>query len=115
MQMTAKIGGCPWAISDMPLCDAPLMLIGYDVHHTKGQRSTLALWNTNSRDLNKGNAQTRPQEPGEEIASCLEELVSNAITNFREQNGGRAPERIFFMRDGVGDSQKHAVMKSEIQ
>ena len=36
MQMTAKIGGQPWGISDLPLCDRPIMLIAYDVHHKKG-------------------------------------------------------------------------------
>ncbi len=114
MQMTAKIGGSPWAIDNLPLCDKPIMLVGYDVHHKRGQKSTLAMWNTNNRALNRGNPQVRQQEPGEEIASSLEELVRNAIKNFQDNCGNVAPHRIFFLRDGVGDSQKQAVMKNEI-
>jgi len=102
--MTAKIGGTPWAISDLPLSDRPIMIIGYDVHHKKKQASTLAMWSSNNRTLNRGFSQTRLQEPGEEIASSLEELLLNSLQNFRETNGDRAPERLFFMRDGVGDS-----------
>lgn len=82
MQMTAKIGGSPWAIDGLPLSDRPIMLIGYDVHHKRGQKSTLGMWNTNNRALSRGNAQVRLQEPGEEIASSLNELVRNAIKNF---------------------------------
>ena len=36
MQITAKIGGCPWGISDMPLSEKPTMIVGYDVCHKRG-------------------------------------------------------------------------------
>lgn len=104
MQISAKIGCVPWAISDLPLSDKPISVIGYDVHHKKKQQSTLGFCSSNNRTCTRYFTQTRQQECGEEIASSLEELVTNAIVNFRETNGNRAPERLFFMRDGVGDS-----------
>jgi hypothetical protein len=34
--MNAKMGGEPWAVSELPLFTKPTMLIGYDVHHKRG-------------------------------------------------------------------------------
>ena len=32
-QINAKLGGTPWAISDLPLTDVPTMICGMDVYH----------------------------------------------------------------------------------
>jgi aubergine len=49
IQINAKIGGEPWALSDMPLMNKPCMIIGYDVFHKRGKHSQLALCATVSR------------------------------------------------------------------
>ena len=72
------------------------------------------MWSTCNRYLNKGFSQVTEHEAGEEIASNLDVLITNAVENFSKNCGGRPPERILILRDGVGDSQKRIVMKNEI-
>ena len=43
IQINAKIGGQPWSIRSVPYFDLPSMIIGYDIHHKKGQKSLLAV------------------------------------------------------------------------
>ena len=44
IQICAKVGGEPWAISDMPFFDKPAMVCGIDVYHKigNGTKSILA-------------------------------------------------------------------------
>ena len=45
IQICAKVGGEPWAISEMPFFDKPAMVCGIDVYHKlngQGNRSILA-------------------------------------------------------------------------
>jgi aubergine-like protein len=37
--MCAKIGGEPWAVSDMPFFDDYTMVCGLDVYHNTGKKS----------------------------------------------------------------------------
>lgn len=39
IQMCAKIGGEPWAVSDMPFMDDVTMVCGLDVYHNTGKKS----------------------------------------------------------------------------
>ena len=43
IQINAKIGGVPWAVKNTPFFNNPTMVVGYDVHHQRGQKSMLAL------------------------------------------------------------------------
>jgi aubergine-like protein len=45
IQICAKIGGEPWAVSDLPFFDKPTMICGLDVYHKVGggKRSILAV------------------------------------------------------------------------
>ena len=53
IQMNAKLGGCPWAISDMPFTNKPTMVIGYDVFHKAKANSYLAFCATVNRNFNQ--------------------------------------------------------------
>lgn len=43
----------------------------------------------------------------------LEELASEALTEFKKKNG-YYPENVIIYRDGVGDSQRKAVLLYEL-
>jgi aubergine-like protein len=36
IQINAKAGGEPWAVSEIPFMTKPTMIVGYDVHHKRG-------------------------------------------------------------------------------
>ena len=53
IQMNAKLGGCPWAVSHMPFTNKPTMVVGYDVFHKAKANSYLAYCSTVNRDFNR--------------------------------------------------------------
>lgn len=53
IQINAKIGGEPWALTDMPFLNQPTMIVGYDIHHKKRQKSLLAICATINKQANK--------------------------------------------------------------
>jgi hypothetical protein len=49
------------------------------------------------------------------MASTLNFYAQDAITGFRQRNGGNVPERIIIYRDGVSEGEYARVMSNEIQ
>ena len=111
IQINAKCGGEPWAVSDMPFSDAPTMVVGYDVHHKKGSQSYLAINATVNKNFNKYWSAHLMQGKGDyqEISDKLQTKMVEAMNAFKAQNG-IYPKRVIFFRDGVGESQKDAIM-----
>ena len=85
IQINAKIGGEPWAVSHMPFLDKPTMIVGYDVHHKRGLNSLLAFVASINRNGNKYWSKVQ-EHSGEmqEIAKNLENIVSEALEAFRQ-------------------------------
>ena len=52
IQICAKIGGEPWAISNMPFFDKPAMVCGIDVYHKVGNGAKSVLTFTASMNKN---------------------------------------------------------------
>ena len=89
------------------------MVCGYDIFHKKRCKSMLAFNATINITATRQWQTSVMQEEGNEIASGLEEIVSEALQAFKTQNK-RYPERLVVYRDGVSDSQKPVVPKSEL-
>jgi aubergine-like protein len=106
IQICAKIGGEPWAIDNMPFCDVPAMVCGLDVYHKagSGSRSILAFTASMNPRATQYWSGARIQDEGQEISNTLEQLMSEALVQFKTRNS-RLPENIIVYRDGVGDSQ----------
>ena len=114
IQINAKIGGVPWSIRSQPFFNRPSMVIGYDVHHQRGQKSMLALCASINQSGSKYCAKVQLQEgDNDEIAKNLSTLVEEVLETFKKINS-IYPENIIFYRDGVGESQKSVVMSLEI-
>ena len=88
IQINAKIGGEPWAVSDMPLMDKPCMIVGYDIFHKRGHNSQLALCATVSRTGTKYWSKSVEQiQEAQEIVTQLDDIVSEALEAFKAHNG----------------------------
>ncbi|TNV83116.1 hypothetical protein FGO68_gene11586 [Halteria grandinella] len=115
IQINAKIGGVPWTVKNPPFFNRPAMIVGYDVHHQRGQKSMLAVCCTINQSGTKYCAKVHPQD-GEnvEIASHLTIILGEMLEQFNKINK-IYPEKIVFYRDGVGESQKSVVMQREME
>ena len=51
------------------------------------------------------------QEKNEELQQNIGENIRKSLEIYKEENGGRLPDRIFIYRDGVGEGQIEEVFK----
>ena len=113
MQINAKVGGIPWAIQNLPLTDAPTMVIGIDIFHKQGAHSVLGFCATTDKNFARYVSLPKINAPSEEISAQISESVYQALEQFNEENK-RYPARIIVFRDGVSDGQRFAVLEGEI-
>ena len=114
--MNAKLGGQPWAISDMPASfnNKPTMVVGYDVFHKPKANSYLAFCATTNRNFNQYWSSYIQQREYQEIADKLQTVMGEAMDAFKTSNG-IYPSQVIFYRDGVGEQQKKAIMTNELE
>lgn len=109
IQMNAKMGGIPWSIKEtMPFYDRPTMVVGYDVCHTRGKKSMLALCATVNNKANR--YFSRVTEQAAEISDRLQQVFVDALEAFKKANN-IYPQRIIIYRDGVGEGQKETLFQ----
>jgi len=115
IQICAKVGGEPWAVSDMPFMDKPTMVCGVDVYHKTGtgKGSILALCATMNARATTYWSKAAVQAEGEEISNVLEKIIIEALGEFKKSNGVE-PAHIIMYRDGVGESQQTVLLEFEI-
>jgi len=89
VQICSKVGGIPWAMSDMPFSDKPTMLFGIDVYHKtqgKTRRSILACVGTVNKTFSKYWSTVRTQAPGQEIILDLSQSIAAGLEEFKATN-----------------------------
>ena len=92
----------------------PTMVVGYDVSHKKGTKSSMAFSATMNRHYTKYWSRTvQAEDEGQEPVHKIRETLTAALAAFKLESNCY-PKQIFFMRDGVGDSQKRVIMENEL-
>ena len=105
--MCAKIGGEPWALDKLPYMDDITMVCGMDVYHNTGKNSKSILAfcaSVNDRATQYWSCVKVQENIGEELSNTLEEIMNEALIEFKKKNG-KFPNKIIIYRDGVGNSQ----------
>lgn len=99
----------------MPFFDKPTMVCGMDVYHKtgNGMKSMMAFTATCNQRATKYWSAVREHDEGQEISNTLELIFTEALTEFKNKNGCY-PMQVIIYRDGVGDSQRKAVLMYEI-
>lgn len=89
IQICAKIGGEPWAVNSMPLLTKPTMVCGMDVYHKagSGNKSILAFTASLNSTVTKYWSSAKVQDEGQEISNTLQQIFSEALTEFKTKNG----------------------------
>ena len=117
IQICAKVGGTPWAVTDFPFINEPTMVVGIDVFHKTAmkQDSLLAFCATVNIHFSRYWSTIDLHRPGEEIGKGIQNAVVNSLKAFKEVNHGRFPSRIIVYRDGVSDSQRKTLEEIEVK
>lgn len=112
IQMLAKVGGQPWAIS-LPM--KSFMIVGVDVYHDTIDRKKSCVGFVASMNSTTSSwwSQTFFQSSLEEIGQKMSVSTVSALRKYHETNGF-VPQRIIVYRDGVGDGQLDTVLQVEI-
>ncbi len=105
IQMNAKIGGEPWAISDMPFTKQPTMVIGVDIVNKNG-RSYLGCVGSYNNMLTRFHSTCKVvnSNTGTECGTSLSEAVEELFNKFKQVNN-IAPQHIIILRDGLAVQQ----------
>lgn len=119
IKINAKLGGKNAKLQlGATLMKVPVIVFGADVAHpgvgSMCTKSTVAIVASMDKDLGRYATSVKIQDKGQEIIEGLEVDVKEMITKFRDLNKVE-PQRIIFFRDGVGESQFHAVFRSEAE
>lgn len=114
IQINCKLGGAAWTVK-LPMNG--VMTIGFDVNHDtkdKGGKSYGAF--VASMDLKKViqyYSKVTSHKDGTELSDNIELSMTEALYRYKELHDS-LPERIFFYRDGVSDSQIKWVHSHEL-
>lgn len=125
MKVNAKLGGCtaqaiPDKASGFKSFSAPTMIIGADVSHASpGSRQASMAALTVSMDRFAGRYAAACQTNGHRVEMISEANIRNMLTPLvdfwkKQVGGGRIPQQIYYIRDGVSESQFAHVLNQEI-
>lgn len=91
------------------------MVCGMDIFHKQGtgSKSILAFTASLNQTVTRYWSSAKVQDEGQEISNTLQQIVSEALTEFKAKNGV-FPMQMVIYRDGVGDSQQKAVLLYEL-
>lgn len=114
IQVCAKIGGIPWAISEMPFSEKPAMVIGLDLQDKINNKQSIysmvatvnntfsAYWSNSVFGGNDMNIET-----------FIRTNLPRAVEKFNKDNG-ILPHYYIIFRDGVSVGQRDTVKDKEI-
>jgi eukaryotic translation initiation factor 2C len=118
MKINAKLGGGNCQLKDdLPMFDAPVMVVGADVSHPSGSGrenapSVVALVASLDRYLTRYTAAVSIQPSKSEEIVTLKEMLKDLLKRYRDMVG-RLPARIIFFRDGVSEGQFQTIFHRE--
>nr|AJF15705.1 argonaute-2 [Agrilus planipennis] len=120
LKVNSKLNGINHVLTQKPSClRRPCMIMGADVTHpspdAQDTPSVAAVTASHDPTAFKYNICWRLQPPRVEIIDDLENIVSEQLKYFYEQNKQLKPEHIIFFRDGVSEGFFKFVMNREVE
>jgi aubergine len=113
LQINAKVGGIPWALSTLPFADTVCMVIGIDIFTKKSNPGVLGFSATMDSNFAKYGSFPKIIMPGGDVFGKIRESTEQALVQFKNENS-RFPQIIVVFRDGVSDSQRASVLVDEV-
>lgn len=114
IQIGAKLGSVPWAMSDLPFTDRPTMIIGIDTYTKLNLKcDVFSLVATVNRTYSTYWSNSSFSSPNFTVEKFLELNVQKALEKFKKDNG-LLPHNVVVMRDGVGFGDRKRVQETEV-
>ena len=114
IQIGAKIGSVPWAISDLPFTDKPTMIIGIDAYKKLSLKcEVMSMVATVNKTFSTYWSNSQFSNPNFTLDKFLVANVPRALEKFKADNG-ILPQQIFVMRDGVSTGDRKNVQANEV-
>jgi aubergine-like protein len=114
IQVCAKIGGVPWAISELPFSQSPTMIIGLDVFSKLGGIApvySIVATNNNSFSTYWSNSSFGSHDFT--VQQFIKLNLPRAIEKFNKDNSV-LPENIIVFRNGVSSGQRDVIKSTEV-
>lgn len=114
IQIGAKVGSVPWAMSDLPFVDKPTMIVGLDAYKKMSLKcEVLSMVATINRTFSTYWSNSQFSNPNYGMDKFIVANLQKAVDKFKTDNGV-APQQIVIMRDGVAAGDRKNVQATEI-
>lgn len=114
IQIGAKVGSVPWAMSDLPFVDKPTMVVGLDIYKKLSLKcEVMSIVATINRSFSTYWSNSQFSNPNFGIDKFILANLDKAIEKFRKDNG-ITPQQIIIMRDGVSAGDRKNVQAVEV-
>ena len=114
IQIGAKVGSVPWAMSELPFVDKPTMIVGLDVYNKMSLKcDIMSMVATINRTFSTYWSNSQFSNPNYGIDKFILANLEKAIEKFQKDNGV-APHQIIIMRDGVSTGDRKNVQNIEV-
>ncbi|KIL64721.1 hypothetical protein M378DRAFT_1041026 [Amanita muscaria Koide BX008] len=117
LKINVRMGGTNFAPKKMWFQDKVTMVLGADVSHPgpgSGLPSISALVASVDRLYTRYIAETRVQDPREEMIEDLENMFEKILRSFYDRTKGHLPQQLIFYRDGVSEGEFNQVIQFEV-
>jgi aubergine-like protein len=113
LQMACKFGSSAWGV---PIPAKNTMVIGVDTYHDGARKgeSVGAFVASMNDNLTRYYSRVSYHHNRDELSSMMAANLSQALDEYKRQNGGRLPDRVVVYRDGVSDGQITHVFHVEL-
>lgn len=114
VQIGAKVGSVPWAMSDLPFVDRPTMIIGIDTYQKLSLKcEVFSLVATVNRTYSTYWSNSAFSNPNFTLEKFLLLNIQKAVEKFKKDNG-ITPHNVILMRDGVSFGDRKRVKEVEV-
>ena len=104
-QMTAKVGGVPWTMSDMPFSSQPTMIMGIDIFQKvtpRKKKYVSGIVATIDRYMGKYYSDAKMTTDIMDAHKAMGTLAMNCFKKFHEKSG-RYPSNVVIYRDSASE------------
>ena len=114
VQIGAKAGSVPWAVSELPFTDKPTMVMGLDSYKKLSLKcDVMSLVATVNKTFSTYWSNSQFSSPNFTMDKFLTANVPRALEKFRADNGV-LPQQLVVMRDGVSAGDRKNVQAVEV-
>lgn len=111
LQITTKIGGCPWVLNFTEVLPKATMVVGINIASFSG-KSVVGMVASMDKNISSFYSRVYRQAPGQPKITQLGSFIKDACVEFKK-GIDKFPAAIVIYRDGAGEGQIKSVLEDE--